>query len=210
MKRLLCTLLLLSLSGWSAQPAHADELGDDSTLRGSGSDDPCDLGFCDREWQSQVGMAARRSGPGARYRSADGTSSYNCNNTTSGGERIIRYPFMVQDTSALEWVRVWGVKGANTADLFLNVYSSCMSQTEVTPTTTSLGQTTFTSTGGQFSTPIFLNNHSPQNLNCKYWLEVRFGDSSTACAANHLDLRIYKMRVQSRRPDLLFHDRFSN
>lgn len=163
-------------------------------------------------FRSQVGMAARRSGPGASYRSTEGTSSYNCNNSTPGGDRIIRYPFTAPDNRVLDSVRVWGVKGVNTQDLGLAAYRSCMSQSDVLPTTQQLGSVTLTSTGGQFVSTLNLADEAPLNLDCKYWLEVTFGSSAAACALSNTNLRIYKMRVQSLRldPDPIFRDRFSN
>lgn len=153
-------------------------------------------------------MGARRSGPGARYRSADGAASYNCNNTAAGGDRAIRYPFTLPDARVLEFVRVWGIKNASTADLTFRVHRSCMAQSAVTPDTTQLATTTLTSTSGQFSTTLNTANDVPSNLDCKYWLEVVFGSNATACALNHTDLRIYKMRIQTRMPDRLFRHGF--
>lgn len=189
---------------WSGSSAWAAEEADDQVIAGG----PSDLGFYDRDFRSQVGMGARRSGPAARYRSADGAASYNCNNTVAGGDRAIRYPFTVPNSRVLEWVRVWGVKGENTADLSLRVHRSCMAQSDVTPTTSVLAQTTLTTTGGQFSTTLSTGNDVPDNLDCKYWLEVVFGSNATACASSHTNLRIYKMRTQSRMPDRIFRHGF--
>lgn len=190
---------------WSASSVLAAEEVDEQFISGG----PSDLGNYRQDYRSQVGMGARRSGPAARFRSADGASSYNCNNTVAGGDRAIRYPFTVPNSRVLEWVRVWGLKGENTADLTLRVHRSCMAQSELTPTTTVLAQTTLTSTGGQFSTTLFSGNDEPDNLNCKYWLEVVFGtDTSTGCASNHLNMRIYKMRTQSLMPDRIFRHGF--
>lgn len=203
MKTLASIALVLAATTLGTAPTALAVEEDPQVIAGA-----TDLGFYRQDFRSQVGMGARRAAPTARYRSADGASSYNCNNTAAGGERIIRYPFTVPDSRVLEWVRVWGVKGASTSDLTLNVHRSCMSQDQVSPTTSLLVGTTLTSTGGQFSTTLLAGNDVPENLNCKYWLEVVFGSSATACAASHLNLRIYKMRIQTLMPDRLFRHGF--
>ncbi len=192
------------LWAWSGFSAWAAEEAEDHVIAG----DPIDLEFYDRDFRSQVGMGARRSGPAARYRSADGASSYNCNNTVAGGDRAVRYPFTVPDSRFLEFVRVWGVKGVDTADLSLRVHRSCMTQSEVIPTTSVLVETTLTSTSDQFSTTLNTVSDQPDNRDCKYWLEVEFGSNATACATAHTNLRIYKMRIQSRMSDRIFRHGF--
>lgn len=203
MKTLACITLVMAATVLGHAPAALAVEEDPEAIAGA-----TDLGFYAQDFRSQVGMGARRAAPSARYRSSDGTSSYNCNNIVAGGERTIRYPFTVPDSRVLEWVRVWGVKGASTSDLTLSVQRSCMSPTQVNPTTSQLVGTTLTSTGGQFSTTLFAGNDVPDNFNCKYWLEVVFGSNATACAASHVDLRIYKMRIQTLMPDRLFRHGF--
>lgn len=202
--RIFITIVTAMSLTWSGSSVLADEEVDEQFISGV----PTDLGFYRQDFLSQVGMGARRSGPAARYRSADGASSYNCNNTVAGGDRAIRYPFTIPNSRVLEWVRVWGVKGTNTADLTLRVHRSCMSQSEVSPTTSTLAQATLTSTSDQFSTTLNTGNDVPENLDCKYWLEVVFGDNATACAAAHTNLRIYKMQTQSQMPDRIFRHGF--
>ncbi|MBX3724545.1 MAG: hypothetical protein KF823_01330 [Xanthomonadales bacterium] len=203
MKTLACITLAMAATALGSAPAALAVEEDPQVIAGTP-----DLGFYRQDFRSQVGMGARRAAPSARYRSSDGTSSYNCNNNAAGGERTIRYPFTVPDSRVLEWVRVWGVKGASTSDLTLNVHRSCMAQSQVTPTTDLIVGTTLTSTSGQFSTTLFAGNNVPNNLDCKYWLEVVFGSNATACAANHVNLRIYKMRIQTLMPDRLFRHGF--
>ncbi|TVQ40946.1 MAG: hypothetical protein EA370_02990 [Wenzhouxiangella sp.] len=161
-------------------------------------------------FRPQVGTAARRSGRDARFLSTEGTASYNCNNTSPGGARIIRYPFSVPDSRLLDSVRVWGVKGANTQPLTMTVYRSCMSQSQFVPTTNVLAVAVLNTNPGQFVQSLNVGNESPLSLDCRYWLEIQFGDSAQACASSNANLRIFKMRVESLAPapDPIFHDRF--
>lgn len=169
-------------------------------LRGASQNHQTDF----RGW---VGMATQPADHTARYVSSGGASSYDCNNIVAGGERIIRYPFTVPDSRELQFVRVWGEKGANTSDIELSVRRSCMAQSDVTPVTTTLGSASETGAPGHFTSLVEVGD-VPNNLDCRYWLQVEFGTSATACATSPSNLRITKVRSHSVMSDRIFRGTF--
>jgi len=162
-----------------------------------------------REFRPIIGMAAQPAAHTAAYRGGTGaTGAYNCANTAPGGSRTIRYPFTVPDARALEFVRIWGFKGADTADTTLRVRRSCMSQAQVDPATTILDEVNITGAPGQFSALAVLSSDQPSNLDCRYWAELVFGSTTAACATNTSNLRIERIRVQSLLEERIFRGTF--
>lgn len=189
-------LALAVLAMFGSNTMHAEEVD----LRGASLNHQTDF----RGW---VGMAAQPADHTARYVSSGGTSSYNCNNAVAGGQRTIRYPFTVPDSRELQFVRVWGEKGANTSDVQLSVRRSCMAQEDVVPVTTTLGSASETGAPGHFTSLVVVGD-VPDNLDCRYWLQVDFGTSATACASSPSSLRITKVRSHSVMLDRIFRGTF--
>ncbi|MBX3725901.1 MAG: hypothetical protein KF823_08285 [Xanthomonadales bacterium] len=166
-------------------------------------------GFHNNEFRPIVGMAANPENNTAAYRGGSGnTGAYTCANTAAGGGRVIRYPFTVPDARDLQFVRIWGFKSTGTADTTLRVRRSCMTQAQVDPTTDILGSVNITSTDGAFSAFLNLANELPNNLNCRFWAEIEFGSSATACASGTQDLRIDRVRVHSLLRERIFRGTF--
>lgn len=163
-------------------------------------------GFHNNEFRPIIGMAAQPQSHTAAFRGNNG--AYTCANTAVGGDRIIRYPFTVPDARTLQFVRIWGFKTTGTPDTTLRVVRACMSQNQVDPTTEELAATTITTTSGQFTSVLSLGAETPSNLDCRYWTEVRFGTSATACGSSTQDLRIDRIRVQSLLGERIFRGTF--
>lgn len=156
-----------------------------------------------------IGMAAQPASDTAAYRGGTGaTGGYICANIAPGGSRVIRYPFAVPDARLLDFVRIWGFKGADTADTTLRVRRSCMTMSQVDPVTTTLDQVAINGSPGQFSSLAILGGDQPSNLDCRYWVELEFGPSAQACATNTTNLRIERIRVQSRLEERIFRGTF--
>ncbi len=189
-------LALLAVAGaLHLSPAIADE-----------ADIAAIQGFHNNEFRPIIGMAAQPESHTAAFRGNNG--SYNCANTAAGGDRVIRYPFTVPDARDLQFIRIWGFKTTGTAATTLRVVRSCMDQTQVDPTTDVLGTTNITSTDGAFSALVSLGAETPTNLDCRYWTEIQFGTSTTACAAGLQDLRIDRVRVHSLLRERIFRGTF--
>ncbi len=198
MKRLAITVAALLVAS-----AGADVRADEIDERGSPS-------ISDTDFVGWVGMAAEPSEHTAQFRSSsDGSSSYNCGNTAAGGSRLIRYPFTIPNLRTFEFVRIWGEKAASTADLTMRLKRSCMLISQVDPDVTTLGTTTTTGAPGLFSSLITVTSGEvPNNVSCRYWLEVEFGSTGQACAPNTQALRIMKIRLQNRVSDRIFRSAF--
>jgi hypothetical protein len=189
-------LAILAISGaLASSAAHAE----DAALAAI-------AGAHNEEFRSIIGMAAQPEDHTAAYRGS--TGAYVCANTTSGGGRVIRYPMTVPDARTFEFVRIWGFKTTGTADTTARLRRSCMSQSQVDPTTVVLDTVNITSTTGQFTALLFGDPTTPFNLDCRYWVEFEFGPSTQACAAGIQDLRIERLRVQSRMGDRIFRGSF--
>lgn len=159
------------------------------------------------DFQGWVGMAAQPGSHTAQYVTSGGTSSYNCVNSEPGGSRSVRYPFTLPDSRYLEFVRVWGDKLGNTADLELSLIRSCMSQNDVDPVTSTLDSMSVTGAPGAFSALLGGDVDTPNNLDCRYWLAVEFGSPATACATGGV-LRITKIRTHGTMYDRIFRGTF--
>lgn len=193
------SIIALALAAALLVPAAFAEDGDLQAIAGNHN----------REHRPIIGMAAQPAAHTAAYRGGTGaTGAYNCANTAAGGSRTIRYPFTVPNARALEFVRIWGFKGADTADTTLRVRKSCMTQAQVDPVTTILDEVTITGAPGQFSTLAVLGSDQPDNLDCRYWVELVFGSSAQACATNTSNLRIERIRVQSLLQNRIFRGTF--
>lgn len=193
------SITALVLAGALLAPAVFAEDGDLQAIAGNHN----------REFRPIIGMAAQPAAHTAAYRGGNGaTGAYNCANTAPGGSRTIRYPFTVPNARALEFVRIWGFKGPDTADTTLRVRKSCMSQDDVDPVTTILDTLTITGQPGQFSALTSLGDDQPSNLDCRYWVELEFGSSATACATTTSNLRIERIRVQSLLEERIFRGTF--
>src|SRR5690606_39177850 len=119
------------LAAFAGTHVHADESGS----RGS-------PGINNTDFIGWVGMAAEPSAHTAAFRGgSDNSSSYNCANTAAGGSRLIRYPFTLPDLREFEFVRIWGQKLANTADLDMRLKRSCAALSPNDPVVTTLGTT---------------------------------------------------------------------
>lgn len=164
------------------------------------------LNFHNHTFVPIIGIAAQPADHTAAFRG--GTGSYACHNLSPGGSRIIRYPFTVPDARTLQFVRLWGFKGASTADTTARVRRTCMSQTQLDPVTVILDTTTVTGSPGPFTAALSLGTETPSNLDCRYWVEIEFGPSSQACASTALSLRIERIRVQSLLGDRIFRGSF--
>lgn len=159
-----------------------------------------------REFRQIVGAAGQPAQTDDAFGHNNG--GYQCKNaTTRATPHIVRYPFTLPDSRKVAFVNVYGRRTSDAPPMEASVLKACMSQDETAPTVTTLATGTASGNADGYFIMVLHADDVPNNLNCRYWAEVRFDISSIPCTTG--TAYVQRVFLEATVPDRIFRGMFN-
>lgn len=148
----------------------------------------------------------------------DGRNSTFVGNYFGGGDRMcdasspeqyVDHEIKLLDGDILRWIDVWGNDSNVDEDLSIFIYRSCLPYLSAGSIDYSFEYSAdIARSSGDFIHSAFLNkSFKGTESYCKLMARIRFADFGSSCATAS-DIRLYKVRAEIRRDDLIYFDNF--